>query len=483
MPLGISVQTSETAQSGGVSTALGTVFIVGSANYGPEVPTVIRSLNEYISLYGPRETESAFLYDAVNSFFQLEGSRAYISRTAGEGSPAAAKLELESAATAKTLVVTAKYKGTFGNSIKVTVETVSTESRLIIEYNGEIVESSPLQAKCSELFEWGKTHTAYVTITEGSGYSTGKTEKLKAVAATKLASGVNPTNSKPAVLKSLEAISKNLGPGQLIIPGNFEEGVHTAMAEHASKNNRFAMADLKEASVTGTTAATLVGEKGTYSNSIASYISFFSTAITAGGTAGTTRTVPVSSVIAGLFAKVSRTENNNQAPAGIKWPLAPYVTGLINNYVQSSEESLDNAGINNLTERFGVLCLYGDKTAISQEVDPIFYQYSAVRERMQLVAESEEIAERFVFATLDGRHQKRSKFAGELQALIKNHWEKGALYGETPQEAGIVNVESPINTLATESAGELKAELQVRISPVAQFVSIQITSKSITESV
>jgi hypothetical protein len=102
---------------------------------------------------------------------------------------------------------------------------------------------------------------------------------------------------------------------------------------------------------------------------------------------------------------------------------------------------------------------------------------------MQLVAEAEEIGERFIFSTLDGRHQKRAKFAGELQSMIKQHWENGALYGETAQEAGIVNVGEPVNTPTTEANGELKAELIVRISPVAESVKITITSRPITEPV
>lgn len=496
-PLGVSVVTSEVPASGGVSTNTGTAFIAAPANYGPETtPTLIRSLNELTTLYGPRETGSSQLYDAANAFFSNEGARAYISRIAGEGSPAYAKLELETTSTTKVLVVTAKYKGTLGNSIKVALEEESSTTRLVI-YNveGEVVEKSPYFSKASELLAWGeeKSHQNYVLVTAGSSYSTGKTELVKKITATKLASGANPTTTEKAIIKTIEAIPKNLGPGQLLVPGNAgctglseTEKVHTAMGEHCQKYNRFAVCDLFEAELTGTSAATLVTNKGTPSNSISGYMSFYSSAVTAAGPSSaptTSRTVAFSGVAAGLFAQVSRAGNNNRAPAGRNHSLAPFVTGIVNTYSEANMETLNNAGINNVAERFGINCLYGDRTAISPENDAIFYQYSAARERMQLVAEAEEIGERFLFATLDGRHQKRAKFQGELQGLIKAHWEAGALYGETAQEAGIVIVGEPVNTPASEAAGELKAELICRLSPVSEYVRLSIISKPITEAV
>jgi hypothetical protein len=65
--------------------------------------------------------------------------------------------------------------------------------------------------------------------------------------------------------------------------------------------------------------------------------------------------------------------------------------------------------------------------------------------------------------------------------MIKRHWEADALYGETAGEAGAVVVAEPVNTPTTEQAGELNAELIVRISPVAYAVKILIVATPITE--
>ena len=499
MPLGVQVLSGETAQSGGVSTSTGTAFIVAPSTYGPETPTLVRSLNEVVALYAPegRETGNTLLYDAANAFFAFEGQKAYINRAGeGEGSPLAALKKLETTSKTEVITVTAKYKGAYGNKIKIEVAEAGGKTKLVIfAPNGEVLQESGEYTEAKELLKWGEeeAHKAYVVLTEGANYATGKTELVKKVASAALTTGANPETKEKGTIKAIEGFPKNLGPGTLICPENSEtttksetEKVHTAMGEHALKNNRFAVCDLFEVATKGVTAATLITNKGTIATSLKSYMAFFNTAVTAGGTTSTptvSRTIAPSGVVAGLFAQVSRQGNNNRAPAGRFWPLAPFVTGLLNTYTEANQEKLNNEGINNIVERFGVISLYGDRTAISPESDPIYFQYSAARERMQLVVEAEEIGERFLFATLDGRHQKRAKFAGELQALIKKHWEAGALYGENVLEAGIVNVGEPVNTPTSEAAGELKAEMICRLSPVAEFVKITIIAKSIVEPV
>lgn len=488
-PVGAIVETGETAQSAGFSAPTGTAFIVAPANYGPETPTLVRSLREGVNLYGPREGEGVKLYDSLSAFFALKGSRAYVNRTAGEGSPAAAKLELEAGSTAKTLVATAKYKGTYGNNIKLEVVENSAKTKtqlLILNPEGEALERSGEYATATELLAWGKEHQTYVVLTEGSGYSTGKGELVKKLAATKLASGANPTVGEATTVKSIEGFGKQLGPGTLIVPGNPEKKVHTAMAEHCAKNNRFALADMKKAEEAGTTSLALKEEReeNTFTTLLGSYIAFFSTAVTASGlTLGTTRTIPASSVVAGLMAQIAAGTSEDRAPAGPRWPLSPFVTGFTNTYTEAQINELNEAGINCFTERRGVLCLFGDVTATPQSKDLIFWQYSASRERMKLAYECEEDAEAFDFVTIDGRGQKKAKLQGILQGTCKRHWEAEALYGASAAEAAEVKVGEPVNTPATEQAGELNAEVLARISPVAQYVKIALISVPITESV
>lgn len=476
------VKTGETSQSGGISLSNGTAFVVAPAAYGPEEPRLVRSLGEAVTLYGPRtEAESQKLYDALNTFFALGGSRAWVNRIAGEGSPVAAKLELEAGATAKTLVATAKYKGTYGNSLKVEVveNAGKTASKLVIlNPEGEALESSPEFALASEVLTWGASHETYVTLSQGSGYTAGKGSVLKVLASTKLATGANPTVNEKTTIKSIEGFARALGAGQLIVPGNTEEKVHVAMAEHCltTKRNRFAIPDIKKAEETGSTVANITGEKGTFTLEQSKKCLFVSSsAIVQGVALGTTRTVPASAVVAALCARVSATGNDNQAPAGETFSLAPYVLGFTNTFNQEQIEELSTAGINSFKEVQGIPCLFGFVTACSREKDIIFWQASASREQMALVARCEEVGQPYLFKTITKR--TIAKFQAGLQGVGKEHVESEAL------DAFAVNVAAPINTPTTEANGELNAEMVVQIGPYANVVNVSLTAAPVTETI
>lgn len=488
--LGVEFTTGETPQTAGTSQSTGTFFHTGTSNYGPEEPTRVRSLTEVERLFAPsgREALNAKLYDACNAFFALGGQTAYVAKVSG-ASAKAALLEIGVSGHTKILVVTAKYKGVYGNKLKVEVveNAGKTANSLIIKNPaGEVLEQSGYYAEAKELLAWGEEHKTYVVITEGSEYSTEKAKKVEKLAATELASGVDPTYTEAEGIKAIESFPKNLGPGQQSTSYEpFKEKIHEALHVQAKTNNRFALCDIEASETAGTTAATLITNKKAPSTvSLQSYGAYFSSAVTALGVAGgTSRTIPFSAVAAGLFAKVSQLGTDNRAPAGLKWPLSPFVTGIVNTYSETAQNELNEAGINCIASVYGTLCLYGSVTALPRTKDVIFCQYGAARERMRLQTEGEEILQRFMFVTLDGRHQKRAKMQGELQTVIKRQWELESLYGENAGEAGQVNVEEPINTPTTEQNGELNAELQVRLSPIAEAVRGILISVPITESV
>lgn len=476
---GVVVTSGTTQQSAGVSLQLGTLFIVAPAVYGPETPWLVQSPSQAVELFGPREGESVALWDALDRYFALEGARAYVKRIIGEGSPAQAEVGLESSGAKKVLTVKAKYKGTWGNGIKIEVKESGSSTQLVV-YNpeGEVVEKSGEYPKASELLEWGKSHEAYVVISEGSEYSTAKSEKLKKVASTKLAGGVNPTISATDTITSIEALPKALGPGQLLVLGSAatEETVHVAMAEHGRANKRLVLADLKGAAEVGTTPATLKSEKGTIPSGIAERIVFFAQAAQAPGVAGgTTRIIPASVVAAALLARVSRTGNNDQAPAGIKWPLGPQITGFVNTYSEAQMTSLEESGINCFAEVNGLLCLYGAASALPASKSEILSQYPAVREVIALEAEAEEAGQEYLFDQVTP--QSISEFGGDLSGIVKRHKEAKAI------ESGEVNTGAPINTPETAKAKQLNAEMVVVIAGIAVTINVRVTSKSNVEGI
>jgi hypothetical protein len=490
MSFGIKVSSSETAQSAGTSISTGTGFPIGLTDSGPYTPTLVKSLARYVEVFGERTATSSVMYDDIQAAFNLGMAQIYVTRAGKESSAAAASKELATAGAAKVLVVKAKYTGTLGNKLK--VEGTATE--LIVQNEaGEVLETF----KGTKASEFVGVTSQYIAVTEGSEYSTGKGEALKVVAAAALTGGTNPATEITEALakEALERILKTYGPGQVWIPATEKEpvkkGIHVLMGEHCqtTKNNRLAICDLADSA----TPATLITAKESYPANIAGYMIFHSgSCIVPGITANTTRRIAGSGVIAALCAQVAATGNDNQAPIGIGWAppaygpggISNFVTGFTNTFTLAQMTELSEAGINSwYVTPSGIPCLYGFVTALLPSTDKIYWQASAGRERMHLVWQSEELLEKFFGRTIDGRGILLSKLQGELQGVIAEHWKENALFGNSAPEAGVANVQEPINTPATEQEGQLNAELKVRISPFVNSLSEIIVAAPITESV
>lgn len=127
--LGIVVTTNEAPSTGGISPSTGTAFFVGQADQGPvSSATLVQSLSNYVAVYGPRTSVSALLYDAVQTFFEEDGSQCYIAREEGSGmvsSPATytASLTLNDQGTHPSVVASYATPGAAGNSYQVAVTT------------------------------------------------------------------------------------------------------------------------------------------------------------------------------------------------------------------------------------------------------------------------------------------------------------------------------------------------------------------------
>lgn len=489
--LGTTVINKELPSFGAAAPILGTAGIVGEADYGPEGVTLIRTLAQWVEVFGAYSTTSATVYNWASTYFARGGRRLYFCRPLNAGAKVAEK-ELESTGGKKALVVKAKYKGTGGNKIQIAFVENEAKTKLVLAiYNaeGELLEQSPEYAKIEELLAWGKTHTTYVEIVEGSEYAGAKGEKGKPLAKGALTGGANPTALTAAELVAgLASFTQNLGPMYVAIPGNTEATTHTGLAEHAATHEaRYAVGDLADSAV----PATLIGEKGTGSLSAAyqGYIAFTSsTAILPGPTPGSTVKVQGSALFCALHAQVAATGKPNTAAAGFRWPVSPNVLGFTNTFNHTQQEQLVEAGINVWGEELGALCLIGFVSAVSRETDEIYWSAAAGSERQALTYEGGIIMQETANnQTIDGQHHLIAAIEGRLQGLIKRHWEQGQLYGEQatggPEAAGAVEMGEPINTPAKIQKGELEAQLEVRISENTQATTLTIVSRPITINV
>jgi phage tail sheath protein FI len=272
----------------------GTWFIIGTSDQGPaNTPVILYSLNDFITWFGARASYSV-LYDAVETFFQEGGAQCYVSRIVGPNATTGTKNLLDGGA-GVSLIVNAIGPGSYSGAIKVGVAAGSGSNYQIVvtDGSGTVLEQSYDLADQQSAIGWSK-YSQYVRIVLG-------------------ATSNNPAVLSPAVLSTgndqrgnitdaerqaaIDSFTSGFGPGQISYPGNTTNTMYSALATHASTHNRAAILDLPDSA----TKATVKAAAATLSSRYAA--AFTGWCIIPGVTAGTTRTVPPSALVAGLLGR------------------------------------------------------------------------------------------------------------------------------------------------------------------------------------
>jgi hypothetical protein len=277
----------------------------------------------------------------------------------------------------------------------------------------------------------------------------------------------------------LGRLPADLGPGQVALadPGTPDAAQYTALLGHAQTYNRFALLDVALSSDTVAKWTTIAGlVPATNKDDGAQFGPWCEIPAPQGVVGGSARQVPASAVVAALCARADALGNPNRAPAGRDFPLA-YTTGFVGpDLLMSERVALLDAGLNTFANRYGVLQLYGFQTDITQSDTTPFWQANCSRARMWIKARASEVAENYVFDTIDSRGLLAAQLKTELDGLLLDLYGRNGLFGETPAEAWNVQVGPGVNTLATIAQGELHAVIEARLSLHAKSVFIDLVS-------
>lgn len=412
-------------------TDTGTAFMVGATAKGPDV-ALVRSLTEYEQTFGTRST-FAEAYDSAEAYWREGGVRLYVSRTnPGVGGVFAA-----------------------GQSAEEDGADLSGLTR------------DELNAKATE---------AGIENPETLG------TKQDVIDALQGGESVEPQVIGAGVQAALDKLTKDYGPGQVFIrdASASDPLTHAALLLHAKNTNRVAL--LHPADGTATALAAI----GTalQSDPNARYGALFAPSVTIPGvTAGTTRTLPYPAIQAGIIARNDVQYTPNVASAGVNGR-SQFALGLTTRYTDVEYQTLNEAGVDMVRAIYEQIETYGYRSLVSPTgVDAGWLNLGNVRLNMAITALAGAIAENYVFAMLDGRRRKISQFGGELRAMLVPYYEAGALYGETADEAFYVDVGQQVNTEATIAAGELHAVIELRMSPFAELVRIEIVKVATTQAI
>lgn len=452
-------------------TDTGTWFAAGFADFGPTDEAVkVRSLKEFKSAFGGR-VNSGSLCDSVETFFREGGSVCYVARVVG---PAAANA---SVTIDSTVDVEAKYPGAFGNGLNVEVEAGSQSGtfRFVVTHDSDasVSETSPDYATVADAEDWD---SAYVTITDNAGSASDPS-----VGTYSLSGGsddyASATDSDWQT--ALDLFVADLGPGQVSYPGRTTATAHSQLLQHAEDTNRIALLDAADTATVATLTAAAAAASILPGASRGAL--FAPWAKIAGVSGGSVRTVPYSAVQAGLEARRDASGLNPNVPAAGVNGQPVSVIELAQSWTDDDRETLNDAGVNVAKLVYGGPRTYGYRTLVDPDTDPNNWQLGNSRLRMAVTAKASEIAERYVLSQIDGKGRTIAAFAGDLSGMLTGYYESGGLYGDSPEEA--FRVDTSVNTPETIEAGQLRAVISMRVSPMAELVVIEIVKVPVSQEI
>lgn len=458
-------------------TDTGTAFIVGLTDRGPLTAKLIRSLDEFVSVYGARQSYSV-LYDAIELYFREGGDRAYLGRAVGPGATSGTRNLVDGVA-ATSLVVTAIGPGAWSANYKVAVVAGTAGGTYKIQVTDAanvVLEDSGDLATQDAAVQWAQASSQYIRIAIGAS-------ALNPVpaAATALSAGTDDrTNiTDTQWLNALNLFPKDLGPGQVFAPGRTSATGQGQLITHAEANGRVAILDMQDTGTVGTltaAAAALANSRMAAPFTPWIVIPGLATAV------GSTRTVPPSALIAGLVARNDPSFGPNRPAAGNAGQ-SRYAIGLSQvAFTDTNRGTLNDNSINVIRGMFGGFRVYGWRSLADPVTDSGWVDFGNGRLYMSLASELNAVGENYVFDEIDGQNGVTiGSFHDALAGVLLEHYNRGELFGDEPEDAFSVDTGSSVNTLVTIAANQLKAVCSVKMSPMAEIVRIEIVKRLVSE--
>ena len=471
---GVIFTESSAPASRGAPTDTGTLFVSGVTELGLTNSAVaLRSIADYQRAFGSRTTTSSAVYDYLDVFFREGGSRAYVARQIGPGA-VLATVNIPGS-TGTSIVATAKAAGTYYNGLSTKAVASGSGFKL------QVFQGSTMLAESAELTDKSQAPTFsndYVNFTASGGANTPTTGSTSYTLTGGTAGGAITQTEKDAALL---AFPRTLGPGRVAAPGDNAAAMHAAMAVHAAANNRIAWVDLPDTATVGTvTSAAATNTALGDSDRIAQ----FAGSVLVPGPGGITRTVPLSAAQAGVEARRDRALGEYGVGAVAAFDNYPYsyVTDFSQSYSDANIETLVLAGVNVGKDAYGANELYSYVTA-QKRTDGTYWMLNAANIRMAIQAQAERIGHSFLGTVIDGQGRSLGALEGALKGVLQRYYEAGALFGDLPGDAFQVVVDFSNNPPSSLADGDVYASLNVRISPYAEFVTIDLVTTPITQAI
>lgn len=465
----------------------GTFFVAGITERGSTTGVeLVRSMAEAVEKLGPRVTYGS-VYDALAAFFAEGGTRAYVARVVGAAATRGTLTLNATTGGAPTVVLTAKNAGAWSSTLTVQVEAgAAANTRTVtLRLAGVVVEVYREVASPADLVAQLNGRSNYVTAVDSGNVQAFPGNLPAVAAATALSAG---TDDRVAVVAAtytaaLARFAPGLGAGVVAVPGQPASTAGAGLIAHAQAHRRIALI----AAAAGSSVATAITDATALrATAGAEFGAFLFPWVKVPDGSGGLRTVSPEGAVAGLRASTMRRSGPWDAPAGGNG-VAQYVAGVELEVTRAEADTLNDARVNPFRVIAGGPRLYGWRTL---SLDTVNYLSVNGRDLLNVVAAlAEEQLEQFVFRTVDARGHLFAELEGALVGILEPIRADGGLYERLDDDGTVldpgyaVDTGPSVNTVATLAAGELRANLSIRVSPVGELITLTITKVALDAAV
>lgn len=469
-----------------------TFFVAGLTERGDSAqPVRVRSLSEYVALFGNRVTYGA-VYDALEAYFNEGGTVAYVARVVGGAANAGTLVLVDRSGGAgvSTLTVNAKSPGAWSTQVSVQVDDgpSANQFKVTILLGGVAVEVYNNLASPAAAAAVITANSAYVNVLDNGSVTAAPANNPKVLAATALSAGADDRATVTAATVAAAAVarfSSDLGPGIVACPGYDGTTTGPVLAPDALAKNRL----VALAAVVGATAAQVRTAAAATRGIVGSECcGMFYPWVQVPDGAGGLRTISPEGFVAGVRARTQAElgAGPGQAPAG-EYGRARHVIGVAQVVDAVTANGLNDDGISVIRLIGGATKLYGWR---SLSTDAANYLFLSARDVLNYIAGQGAIAlESVVFGKIDGKGLLFDRAATAMRGICEPLRANGDLYEKHDAVSGTlidpgfrIDTGPGVNTAPTIAAGQVRVNVAARPSPTGELVILSITRVTLTQA-
>lgn len=481
--IGVNVSTGTRSGPSNTGSPAGILHIVGITEKGPTSEAVtISSFANYQNVYGARAPYAGTMFDSARLFFEEGGAELLVSRAVGpDAQSASVDLLTPSGEDPGEPVVriSAGAKGSFGNSLSVTVasETSGEYTIRVLDADGESIARWNRVTSITSLVE-AASNNPDVTI-ESLGES-GEELSLD-TGEFDLEGGDDDRDNinTESLIEALQTADNQGEGGAVAAPGYPADVVGTELVHYASASHKIALLSPEEN--TTVAEAALLGNDLSGSVNGSSAGLFYPHLRIPDGSGS--RTVSPEAYVAAVRARAFQSGEFWEVPAGTQKARARWVSGTTVAINSEKLDQLDEANVNGIVTNGAIYLNNWSSLSEDRENFDLLKARDVLNNLKVLVRRA---LEPYVWATIDGRGQLLGQIHGEITGILSPIADANGFFAELNSAGEELNpgyrvvVDTTNNTVGSLARNELFADVSVKLSPVAKRINVEIVKVPLT---